>query len=270
MRRILPILVLAGCAGGGPSAPEAPGPARSVPGFDVRDHPGTAAMATWRDASPYRWVGYYLTAPCYTGTSWRGKRAELRRQGWGLAVLFVGEQDWSRVGGAAMAREPEDTAAAGAAEPRCTASNLSAERGSRDAAAAVEAARAEGFPPGTWIYLDVERVESVSPELSAYVRAWAGGLLAEGTYLPGLYAHDRNAPTLVALVADALARRGRTETPRLWVAGARDFGLDARPAESGHPAAWIWQGPLDVRETWDGVTLRIDPNVAVSPDPSGG
>ena len=42
-----------------------PGVTRGVPGFDTRDYPGTAAMRAWRDASPYRWVGYYLTgAPC--------------------------------------------------------------------------------------------------------------------------------------------------------------------------------------------------------------
>ena len=54
------------------------GPMRGVPGFDTRDYPGDAVMRGWFGASPYRWVGYYLPAPCYTGTTWTGRRAALR------------------------------------------------------------------------------------------------------------------------------------------------------------------------------------------------
>src|SRR5690349_21330073 len=33
-------------------------------GFDTRVYPGEAALRTWKQRSPYEWVGYYLPAPC--------------------------------------------------------------------------------------------------------------------------------------------------------------------------------------------------------------
>ena len=53
---------------------EGPQPARGIPGFDTRDYPGDDAMRAWFGSSPYRWVGYYLPAPCYKGTTWSGRR----------------------------------------------------------------------------------------------------------------------------------------------------------------------------------------------------
>ena len=113
-------------------------------------------MAQRRARSPLRWVGYYLPAPCYTGTSWMGLRAALERMGWGMAVLFVGEQDW-----AAGDAPPPDSLPA-----RCTRTN--------------------GLARGTAIFLDVERVEHVSPALRAYVAAWAAALAHNGRYRPAL------------------------------------------------------------------------------------
>jgi hypothetical protein len=251
-------LALSGCA----SLPATGAPGfRGVPGFDTRVYPGAAAMETWRQASPYRWVGYYLPAPCHTGTSWMGKRAELEGMGWGTAVLFVGEQDWGEIPGPA-----ETPAPAGPA--RCTQVNLTTAQGTSDAAAASAAASAEGFPAGTVIYLNVERVENVSTRLIAYTRAWIDGLLDGGRYVPGLYAHERNAEQLYAVMAAAFARRGLQEVPRLWIASSRDFDLTRSPAESPVPWAAAWQGVFEQDETWGGVTLRIDASVARSASPS--
>jgi hypothetical protein len=53
-------------------------------------------MLAWRDDNvPYEWVGYYLPAPCHRSDSWSGKRATLTDMGWGLAVIYVGQQTWS-------------------------------------------------------------------------------------------------------------------------------------------------------------------------------
>ncbi len=251
-----------GTAPGIPTPDPGPEPARGVPGFDTRDYPGRAAMATWLEASPYRWVGFYLPAPCYTGTSWQGKRDELLAVGWELAVLFVGEQDW------AESAPDRSLAPADSTAPRCTRTNLTRERGGDDAIAAADAAAAEGFPAGTWIYLDVEHVAEVSPELERYVSAWTTELLRDGRYLPGLYAHDDNATALLTVAQRAFEGAERPERPRLWVAKTDGFTLRRGPEESGFPAAAIWQGRLDVRETWGGVTLRIDANVARSDSPS--
>src|SRR5438105_637177 len=64
----------------------------SFPGFDKRDFPGLDKMKTWMDESPYVWVGYYLPAPCFAGKPWTGQNVKLAAQGWGLAVLYVGQQ----------------------------------------------------------------------------------------------------------------------------------------------------------------------------------
>jgi hypothetical protein len=259
---ILAATVLFGaCAAIGPvSAPEAE-VARGVPGFDTRDYPGDAAMRTWLDASPYRWVGFYLPAPCYTGTTWQGTRERIEAIGWGTAVLFVGEQDWAEI-------LPEDQVIADPTLPRCTRANLHADRGRGDGAAAATAAAGEGFPPGTVIHLNVERVEQVSSDLRDYVRAWSAALLEDGRYAPGLYAHAHNAEALHAVLREEFGRAGRADQPLLWVATSRGFNLRRGPAESGFPAAHIWQGTFDTRETWGGVTLNIDANVARSADPS--
>jgi len=274
-RRALPALLLSlaasACAGGaGMPGPQAPSPApdaeaRGVPGFDTREYPGDGVMTRWLEESPYRWVGYYLPAPCHTGTSWQGKRSTLRSMGWGLAVLFVGEQDWP-----ASADHPAtDTAAAGAAGgvgaagERCTRTNLSETRGREDGREAARAARAEGFGSGAVVYLDVERVDTVSARLGEYVEGWTAGL-SEAGYRPGLYAHARNAAALLTRMREAAAG-GEI---RLWVASTGGFSLRRAPSESGFPAT-IWQGVLDVEERWGGTTLRIDRNVADQSHPSG-
>ena len=266
----LPLAVTLSACGAGAAAPELPVPgdtdvagARGVPGFDTRDYPGDGVMEAWRASSPYRWVGYYLPAPCHTGTSWQGRRPALERMGWGIAVLFVGEQDWAR---------PAEPAAADPGEagepPRCTRSNLTPERGEADGGAAASAMAAEGFDRGAVVYLDVERVEAVSPALDAYVRAWFDAVLADGRYVPGLYAHAANAEALMATASAAFSAAGRTDRPRLWVASTSGFSLRRAPDESGYDAA-VWQGRLDVEETWGGHTLRIDANVAADASPSG-
>src|SRR5687768_8911167 len=246
------------CAGGiprGPIRPTLPQAPTSVPGFDTRNYPGDAAMQTWRANSPYQWVGYYLPAPCFTNRSWVGKRSTLHSQRWGTAVLFVGEQDWRAMGRA-------DSAGVAVEGSRCTVANLTSENGRSHAQVADSAAFAEGFTPGTIVFLDVERVDSVSAALTGYVRAWFNELLAQGKYRPGLYAHERNATVLLAAASAEYASASRTDQPILWVAKSGGFTLESRPAASGVSSAGIWQGAHNLRETWGGVTLTIDANVA--------
>jgi hypothetical protein len=238
--------------------------ARGVPGFDTRDYPGDAVMQQWHDRSPYRWVGYYLPAPCYTGTTWSGRRTALREMGWGFAVLYVGEQDWR-----AMRLVQGDSTVA-VENPRCASANLTSEQGAAHAAAAAAAALADGFPQNTIIFLDVERVERVSPELTAYVRSFTAALLDGGQYVPGLYVHDVNTEQLYAIAEQEFVRRQRTDRPSLWVATSSGFDLRSTPAQSGYAVATVWQGRFNVRESWGGASLNIDANVADTDDPSRG
>ena len=238
------------------------GAMRGVPGFDTRDYPGDAAMRAWFGASPYRWVGYYLPAPCYTGTTWSGRRDALRDIGWGFALLYVGEQDWPAMGRAAADTTVEN--------PRCSSAHLTQEQGRVHADQAAAAAAADGFPAGTVVFLDVERVEAVSAPLSAYVRAWMARMLDDGRYTPGLYAHDINVEALYAILADEFVRHQRQDRPPLWVARSAGFDIRSAPAESGYAAALIWQGRLNTVEDWRGTRLNIDVNVSTSADPSRG
>jgi hypothetical protein len=267
-----------GGGGGGRITLPSPQPAATAAGFagfDTSIYPGDAAMRAWRQTSPYAWVGYYLPAPCHRDASWSGKRETLVGMGWGTAVIYLGQQDWAAMPGRPAAQDTAaraDTTAAQAQQPApppaCSATLLSASRGITEAADAVAKTAAEGFPAGTVIYLDVERVTTVSPLLADYVRAWVEGVLAEGRYTPGIYVHRLNADAIAAAARAAYSARGRSGGPQFWVTSSTGFSLQLPPSASGVPYASVWQGPLDVSETWGGYTLQIDPNVADSRSPS--
>ena len=65
-------------------------------GFDTYAYPGDEVMRAWRSDAPYEWVGYYLPAPCHEGKTWMGKRERLADMGWGMAVIYVGQQTWDK------------------------------------------------------------------------------------------------------------------------------------------------------------------------------
>jgi hypothetical protein len=66
-------------------------------GFDTYAYPGDDVMLAWRHKDvPFEWVGYYLPAPCHSGRTWVGKRERLAAMGWGMAVVYVGQQTWNR------------------------------------------------------------------------------------------------------------------------------------------------------------------------------
>ena len=238
----------AGCATG-PAA--APGPSRAAlpahPGFDIDRYPGDAALQAWRRAAPYEWVGFYLPAPCHRDASWSGKRQAIAAMGFGFAVLYVGQQQF----------EGDTTTSAPGAPVVCSRTLLTAERGRAAAAHAAARTAAEGFAPGTAVFLDVERVSRLTPEMSAYVGAWVDALRRDGRFRPAIYAHRDNAAAL----------RPLAEGVPFWVAGGTGFGIDRTPSESGVAFASVWQG-LPGPRTWGGVTLTVDENVATTRSPS--
>lgn len=262
----------AGCggAGGGPVDGPTPRPANARPGFDTSLYPGDAVMRAWRDASPYEWVGYYLPAPCHRDASWSGRRASLRAMGWGTAVLYVGQQAWAQTPADTAAADtmPRDTAAPPPPPPQCSRAFLTAARGRTEADDAIAKTAAEGFPAGSVIYLDVERMPSVPQEMVDYLQAWIGRVLEEGRFRPGIYAHHSNADALRAAAQVAYAARGRTGEPSWWIAKGAGFAMELPPTGSGFGYADVWQGILDVRETHGGHTLPVDINVAATADPS--
>lgn len=238
-------------------------------GFDTHTYPGTATMRAWKKTpgSPYKWVGYYLPAPCHNDTSWVGKRDSLVAMGWGLALVYVGQQTWGKT--------PRNLTSAQRAALRkqndCGADLLSEEEGILNADDAVHAAAAEGFTPGAVIFLDLERTENIPPAMRDYYRAWTARVLASKKFKPGIYTHQHNAEQIFADVKDVFRAAGDTSTPRFWIAGGKGFDTGKAPQDVGFAFAGMWQGVIDVARSVANLRLPVDVNVSAwrSPSESG-
>jgi len=249
----------------------------SVPGFDISIYPGESALRAWKyPASPYRWVGYYLPAPCHRDTTWTGTYATVTSIGWGTAAIYVGQQDWAQIpllsrhwtlrldNTAASISRTFDDLAASVAFVTCSATLLTVEQGAAEAADAIARLRADGFPNGAAVYLDVEFVKSVSPALVEYIRAWFDGVLTDGRYRPGMYASKNNAAQLFETASAAYRAAHRTDAPPFWVTTSAGFSMTARPVDVGLPFATLWQGIYEATQRWGGTTLTVDVDVAES------
>ncbi len=235
-----------------------PGPRQPVyPGFDTRLYPGDETLQIWWDESPYEWIGFYLPSPCHRQTTWAGTRERIERMGWGIAMLYVGQQAFE----GSDDPDPDGPII-------CSRTLLTAEQGRLEAIDAANKAAAEGFPTGSVIYKNIEPMHVVPDSMRTYYSAWQRALLEDGRYVPGTYAHQRNAVALRPLAEEAFREAGRMETPPFWVAGGSGFDLNQPPWAIGLPFVRIWQGVLDVQRSWGGRALLIDENTATSRSPS--
>jgi hypothetical protein len=280
-RLVLLLALAAGCAGATTTVPQPV--TQSFAGFDTGIYPGDAAMRAWlRPNSPYHWVGYYLPAPCHRDVSFAGKRETLTAMGWGIGVLYVGQQTWEglpdRVAAADTMRPAADTTrpAADTLRPEpsaqrsitCSRTLLSAAQGSAEADDAIAKASADGFARGTHIFLDVERMTTIPQAMRDYYRSWVARLLADGRFRPAIYSHQRNAAEIYTDVRAVFDAAGVRDEPAFWVSGLSTFTLASSPTDIGVGFARVWQGLFDAAQTWNSVSLRVDVNVADSPSPS--
>lgn len=234
-------------------------------GFDTFTFPGEAALRRWKAAgAPYEWVGYYLAAPCHRDASWSGQRETVGRLGFGTAVIYVGQQTWGRTPRPARAAARRAAGAGGT----CHTDFVHGGHGAVEGNDAVARTAAEGFPRGTVVFLDIERMERMPALMRAYYRAWTRRLLADGRYRPGVYVHAHNAAVVYEDLVAEYAAAGVAGAPPVWVASGRGFTLGKAPADVGHAFAGVWQGMLDVVVAHGGVRLPIDVNVAAVRDPS--
>ncbi len=234
-------------------------------GFDTHTFPGAQALRAWKTSgAPYEWMGYYLPAPCHRDRSWSGRRTAIDGLGFGMAVIYVGQQTWGRTPHASS-RGAQAAAKRGLS---CNADYVTGARGAADGDDAVRVTAAEGFARGTIVFLDIERTEQMPPGMRDYYRAWTGRVLADGRYRPGVYVHAHNAPAVHDDLAAAYAAAGLHVEPPVWVASGRGFSPDKFPRDAGQAFAGVWQGVLDVIEKHGGVRLPIDVNVASVPNPS--
>ena len=271
-----------------PSPEPIPPSGSSHPGFDTSIYPGDASMSAWlKPGSPYEWVGYYLQAPCHRDPSWMGKRVPLTSMGWGLAVLYVGQQTFDGVpsisiptiaaGSQTLIKPPRARAGimvpATAADIQagavtCSRTLLTTEQGGIDGIDAVSKTVAEGFPLGTVIYLDIEHMDAIPASMDAYYRAWVQQVLADGRFRPGIYVHKANAAAIYDGVRRAYTDMNASGSAIFWVTSSSGFSLNKSPQEVGFSWASIWQGMLEVNQTWNGATLNIDVDIAAMISPS--
>jgi len=267
-------------------------------GFDTNGYPGDETMRLWKDEGTYEWVGYYLPAPCHKDTTWSGKRQTLVDMGWGMAVIYVGQQTWGKVPGKAQMvtryvpkrvresyrtksgkkrtrtvtkRVPVRTVVQPRAEPgqTCSTQHVSASRGVLEAQDAIARTQREGFPRGSVIFLDVEYMDQVPQRMRDYYTSWVRAVLADGRYRPGIYTHTHNAPIVYKDVKAVYVAANEEDEPPFWIAGSPSkFDPTKLPTDVGHTFAAVWQGILDKVEERAGVKLPIDVNVSAHPDPS--
>ncbi len=167
---------LSGCNGADPMTPH-PGAMIDPPlrqqdfvGFDRNGYPGDGRLAELH--RHFAFAGYWLNnPPGAKSNGWQGKRAALVDAGFGFLVLWNGRLD---------------------AEIR--RAKVSPEAlGQKDAADAVAAAKREGFPERTILFLDQEEGGRLLPEQAAYFLAWTEAVAGSG-YLPGSYLSGQPVP----------------------------------------------------------------------------
>jgi len=246
------VLLIAGCARGGgeaqapagqPAAARSPAANTDPPsgpgtvhglyrGFDRNDYPGDDAMAALHRS--FAFTGYWLTdPPGEDANTWTGKRSLLRAQGWGFLVLANGRLDAEIL----------------KAQRRGTAP---AALGRSDAALALAAARREGFPPGTVLFLDQEEGGGMLDEQAAYLLAWTEAVAASG-FRAGLYASGQPVPNgphqTVTTIDDVRARIAAGHLHPVTMFDYQDAcppapgcTLQPRPlSTAGEPDLTLWQ-----------------------------
>ncbi|MEZ5403863.1 MAG: DUF1906 domain-containing protein [Bryobacteraceae bacterium] len=213
-------------------------------GFDTARYQGDKIMQAWKTESPYAFTGYYLKAPCHSDASHMGARERLAKMGWGFLIIYVGRQ----------------------AEGPCSKQPVDAALGELHGRDAIAKTAAEGFAPGSVVFLDVERMERIPAAMKKYVLAWFDEV-NRSPFHGGVYCHVRNAAELRETIM--AAHPADRPEPVFWVAGGKRFDPSRSvPADSSIPFARIWQGRLDTRQTHGGFEVNIDVNIADTPDPS--
>lgn len=263
--------IVRGQAAGNNSSPQ-----NAYLGFDRDIYPGDAAFPTLRRT--FAFTGYWLSPPPQEKiTTWVGKRELLRKSGFGFLVLYRGRDS----------RELKKVSDGQA-------------KGTLDAQVAAAAAKKQGFPSGTIIFLDIEEGGRLPATYHAYLHAWFDDLARSGyqagVYCSGMTAKEPGGVTI--LTADDI----RTN------AGSREFvffvyndacppspgcsfpGGAPAPSASGVSYSQAWQyaqsprrkefsakcppgyhpngncySPGDTSFTWD-----LDVDTATSADPSNG
>jgi len=244
-------------------------------GFDRNDYPGDASLPVLRQTFSY--TGYWLNnPPGEKSNSWVGKRTVVQNAGFGFLVLFNGRLD---------AQLQRNAAALGRS----------------DGQQAIAAAKREGFPARTIIFLDLEEGGRMLPEQKAYIYAWVDAVnragFRAGVYCSGIPVKEYKNTTINT--ADDIRDNARGRDITFWVTqdscppspGCVFPKQPPSPSASKLEYAEVWQfvqspkrpefaakcggyNPSDGKCYPPGVApsthLHVDVNTATSNDPSHG
>jgi glycoside hydrolase-like protein len=245
-------------------------------GFDRNIYPGDEAFLTLHKT--FAFTSYWLgPPPNEKSTTWLGKREFLRKSGFGFLVLYLGRET----------REFKKAADGSS-------------KGTADAQSAIDAARKEGFPANTIIFLDIEEGGRLPPSYHTYLRTWFD-LLAKagfraGVYCSGIPAKESGGVTIIT--ADDIRANAGGRPFEFFVyndacppsPGCTVGATAPSPSASGVGYSQIWQyaqsprrkeftascpagyhpnggcySPVDTSAKWD-----LDLDAALSADPSHG
>jgi hypothetical protein len=211
-----------------------PAEVHSFLGFDRNEYPGDAALAVLRKS--FSFASYWLSPPpSEKSNSWIGKRGLMQAHGFGFLLLYQG-----RTSGQLPYKKD------------------SIEAGLADARAAAEAARREGFPEGSVIFLDVEEGGRFFDGYHAYLRSWAEALTKEkfrpGIYCSGIVVDEGEGSTIIS--ADDIRAHIGVSDVVYWVyndacppsPGCGVPQNPAAPSASGVAYASVWQHVRSPRE----------------------
>jgi len=243
-------------------------------GFDRNTYPGDANLTSLHETFSY--TSYWLNnPPGERANTWSGHRAAVESAGFGFLVLFNGRV-YAELKSVAHAKKV----------------------GASDAQAAAAAARREGFPAHTIIFLDQEQGGRMLPEQKAYIYAWVDAVTGAG-FRAGIYCSGISSPDDQNIVTaeDIRATAGSREIV-YWAIndacppapGCAFPTHPPNPGQSGVPFAEVWQFAQSPRRkdvaahctnySRDGECyppgissaqkLHVDVNTATSPDPSSG
>lgn len=245
-------------------------------GFDRNNYPGDDNLKALRQTFSY--TGFWLNHPPSAKTNtWSGKRKKLQAAGFGFLVLFNGR----------LFNELKSV-------------SYATKLGNSDAHAAVAAARREGFPAQTIIFLDQEQGGRMLPEQKAYIYAWVDGVAAgaysTGVYCSGISAEKEGGENIVT--ADDIRKNAGERKITYWVTndacppspGCAFPKKAPSPADSGINFADVWQfaqspkrpevaascpgynpdGNCYPPEIGVAQRVRVDVNTATTSDPSRG
>ena len=174
LRMAFVTVVAAGLVGAGAGRAQQPSmtktagvTARNYVGFDANEYPGDDLLPALRKR--FSFTGYWLNNPPGADHNpWAGKRDVIRQNGFGFLVVANGRLDQEILKARKSGKSP-------------------AGLGREDAATAIAAAKREGFPARTIVFVDQEQGGRMLPEQAEYLLAWTEAVAASN-YRPGIYA----------------------------------------------------------------------------------